>query len=88
MAEDKNTRGGINIDPYDQELLNKIGTRVKQLREERIPEVSYEAFALKTGLNRTSQYRLERGHNFMMVNLIKFCRGIGISLEEFFSGLK
>ena len=88
MSDKKNTRGSIDITESQQELLNKIGKRVKELREKKLDGMSYEEFASKYGLNRTSQYRLESGQNFMMVNLMKFCEGVGVSLKEFFAGIK
>ena len=39
-------------------------------------------------INRISQYRLETGENFLMNNLLKVVDGLGISLEEFFKGVK
>ena len=88
MSDKKNTRGSIDITESQQELLNKIGKRVKELREKKLEGMSYEEFALRYNLNRTSQYRLESGQNFMMVNLLKFCEGISISVEEFFKGIE
>jgi hypothetical protein len=80
------TRSKIEVPNAAKLELMKIGFRVRSLREERIGE-SYELFAIKNGINRISQYRIESGHNFQMINLLKICKGLNITLEEFFEGL-
>ncbi|WKV12197.1 helix-turn-helix domain-containing protein [Marivirga harenae] len=86
QTSNKKTRSKVEIPDFAKHQLVSIGVRVKQLREEKTGD-SYEVFAVKNGINRISQYRMEAGSNFQMVNLLKVCKGLGVSLEDFFKGL-
>ena len=83
MTTKKKTREPVEIKPEHKEQLIKIGERVRELRED-LTDDSYEVFAIKNGINRISQYRLEKGENFQMNTLLKVISGLGISTSKFF----
>ena len=87
MADKKKTRSKVEISKSHKDQLIEIGAHVKDLRIKNTGE-SYEVFARKNGINKISQWRLENGENFLMNNLLKVVDGLGISMEEFFSGVK
>ena len=74
------------IPPEHRETLAAIGKRIKELRIEKTGE-SYEVFAIKNGINRISQYRIENGRNFQMDTFLKILDGLGVSLNQFFKGI-
>ena len=67
--------------------IQKIGDKLKKLR---IAEgySSYENFAFEHDINRVQYWRMEKGQNFTMNSLIKILDIHGLTLEEFFKGLK
>ena len=75
------------IPPEHREMLTKIGSRISYLRKKNTGE-SYEVFAIKNGINRISQYRIEKGRNFQMDTFLKIIDGLGVSLNHFFKGIK
>ena len=87
MAKERKKRGTIDVLPEHEAQLIKIGKRVQKLREENTDDSS-EVFAIKNGINRVSQYRLEKGENFQMNTLLKVISGLGVSVQEFFKGIK
>ncbi|MFC2126479.1 XRE family transcriptional regulator [Bacteroidota bacterium] len=87
MADKKKTRSKVEISDAHKEQLIKIGAHVKKLRIV-ITGDSYEVFAKKNRINKISMWRLETGNNFLMNSLLKVVNGLGISLEEFFKGVK
>ncbi|MEO9851897.1 MAG: helix-turn-helix transcriptional regulator [Reichenbachiella sp.] len=83
MTNKKSTRSQVDISQFDKEQLIKIGQHVKKLRE--ATGDSYAVFAEKYGINRISQYRIEKGENFLMNNLLKILKGLDITLGDFFA---
>ena len=67
--------------------LNAIATRLKELRKEK-GYSNYEHIAFALEMSRSAYWRLETGANFELKTLIKICRLLDISLEEFFQGIK
>lgn len=67
--------------------LKAIAERLKQLRKEKGYN-NYEHIAFELGMSRSAYWRLETGANFELKTLIKICTLLGISLEEFFNGIK
>lgn len=67
------------------ELL-KIAARLQKLRKEKGYK-SYEHIAYELGMSRSAYWRLESGENFSMKTLLKVCKVLEISLEEFFQGI-
>lgn len=68
------------------ELL-AISERLKQLRKER-GFLNYEHIAFELGMSRSAYWRLESGENFSIKTLIKVCKLLDVTFEEFFQGVK
>lgn len=68
------------------ELL-AIAMRLKELRKEKGFK-NYEHIAFELGMSRSAYWRLETGANFELKTLIKICKLLGVTLEEFFIGVK
>ena len=67
----------------NDDIRNRFGVRVRQLRTER--GWSQEAFADRAGLHRTYVGSIERGEqNLSLVNIEKLAATLGISLAELF----
>ncbi len=63
-----------------------VGNRVKYLRGHL--GLSQEKLALKCDLDRTYLNSVENGkRNISIVNIEKICRGLEITLEDFFKGI-
>lgn len=69
------------------EELKAIAERLKELRKAK-GYSNYEHIAFELGMSRSAYWRLETGVNFELKTLIKICRLLNISLEEFFQGIK
>jgi transcriptional regulator with XRE-family HTH domain len=68
------------------EELKAIAERLKFLRKAK-GYSNYEHIAFELGMSRSAYWRLESGANFELKTLIKICRLLEISLEEFFQGI-
>lgn len=69
------------------EELNLIANRLKELRKAK-GYSNYEHIAFALEMSRSAYWRLETGANFEIKTLIKICRLLDISLEEFFRGIE
>ena len=69
------------------EELNAIAIRLKELRKAK-GYSNYEHIAFALEMSRSAYWRLETGANFELKTLIKICRLLDVSLEEFFNGIK
>ena len=78
----ENTKSKLKI-----EELDAIANRLKELRKEK-GYSNYEHIAFALEMSRSAYWRLETGANFELKTLIKICRLLDISLEEFFQGIK
>ena len=67
--------------------LMAIAERLRQLRKEKGYN-NYEHIAFELGMSRSAYWRLETGANFELKTLIKICTLLGVTLEEFFRGIK
>jgi transcriptional regulator with XRE-family HTH domain len=77
-----------NSDPkLKLEELNAIAIRLKELRKSK-GYSNYEHIAFDLEMSRSAYWRLETGANFELKTLIKICRLLDVSLEEFFHGIK
>ena len=74
-----------NSKPF-QEELKVISSRLKELRKAK-GYSNYEHIAFDLEMSRSAYWRLETGVNFELKTLIKICRLLDISLEEFFKGI-
>lgn len=67
--------------------LNAISERLKTLRKEK-GYSNYEHIAFELGMSRSAYWRIESGNNFEVKTLLKICTLLGVTLEEFFEGIK
>ncbi len=74
-----------NSKPF-QEELKVISSRLKELRKAK-GYSNYEHIAFDLEMSRSAYWRLETGVNFELKTLIKICRLLDISLEDFFKGI-
>ena len=73
-----------NLTPKpNQEELNAIALRLKELRKAK-GYSNYEHIAFDLEMSRSAYWRLETGVNFELKTLIKICRLLDVSLEDFF----
>ncbi len=75
-----------NSSNINTEELNAIALRLKELRKLK-GYSNYEHIAFELGMSRSAYWRLETGANFELKTLIKICRLLDVSLEEFFKGI-
>ncbi|RTL13710.1 MAG: XRE family transcriptional regulator [Flavobacteriaceae bacterium] len=68
------------------EELNAIANRLKELRKAK-GYSNYEHIAFALEMSRSAYWRLETGANFELKTLIKICRLLDVTLEEFFQGI-
>lgn len=68
------------------EELNAIANRLKELRKAK-GYTNYEHIAFALEMSRSAYWRLETGANFELKTLIKICRLLDVSLEDFFQGI-
>lgn len=73
-------------EPLDPRIL-KIAEKLKKLRKEK-GFTSYENFALDNDLPRVQYWRMEKGTNFRFKTFLQILDAHGMSMEEFFKGLK
>lgn len=71
----------------NQEELKAIANRLKELRKSKGYSY-YEHIAFDLEMSRSAYWRLETGVNFELKTLIKICRLLDVSLEEFFKDIK
>lgn len=67
--------------------LDLIAGRLRELRKAK-GYANYEHIAFDLGMSRSAYWKLEAGSNFEMKTLIKVCRVLDVTLEEFFEGIK
>ena len=72
--------------PRKQDILVRLGTRVRQLRLSK--GFSQESFAAKCGLDRTYMGGIERGErNVALRNIESIAKALDMSLSELMHGL-
>ena len=76
-----------NSSNINTEEINAIALRLKELRKLK-GYSNYEHIAFELGMSRSAYWRLETGANFELKTLIKICRLLNVSLEEFFQGIR
>ncbi len=65
----------------EQKYFQKLGTKIKQLREEK--EIGQKSFAFDCEIGRTQLYMIEKGRtNPRLLTLIKIANGLEISVSE------
>jgi DNA-binding XRE family transcriptional regulator len=74
----------------ERSRLKLISEKARKMREEK--DISYEQFAIQTGINRNSYYRFEKsavtGDNYTVALLLKVITGLGTTIPEFFEDIK
>ena len=70
-------------DDFEQDFI-WISKRLKELRKEKGFN-NYEHFAYELGMSRSAYWRIEKGSNFEMRTLLRICKLLGISVQEFFN---
>lgn len=73
---------GIEITPE----FKQIAARLNELRKAK-GYTNYEHIAFELGMSRSAYWRLEQGVNFELKTLIKICKLLEVTLEEFFKGI-
>ncbi|MDB5145972.1 MAG: transcriptional regulator [Mucilaginibacter sp.] len=77
-----NSKGNKPV-PAD-DLLQKLGARIKSLREEK-GFANYEVFAYEHDISRSQFGRYEKGQNLTFTSLVRVVEAFDMTLEEFFS---
>ncbi len=75
-----------SIEKLNKEEYQAIAQRLKELRKAK-GYSNYEHIAFALEMSRSAYWRLETGVNFELKTLIKICRLLDITLEEFFKGI-
>lgn len=68
------------------ERIEQIGKRIRELRVKG-GYVSYDFFAWEHQIPRVQYWRMEKGTNFTIKNLLRIIDAHGISLNDFFKDL-
>lgn len=65
----------------ESKYFQKLGAKIKQLREEK--EIDQKSFAFDCEIGRTQLYMIEKGRtNPRLLTLMKIADGLGISISE------
>lgn len=80
----KGKRVPKNIELNSEEMLQKLGARLKQLRID-AGFTSYETFAYQNNISRAQYGRYEKGQDIRFSTLIKLISAFGLTVHEFFS---
>ncbi|WP_103070845.1 helix-turn-helix domain-containing protein [Aquimarina sediminis] len=65
----------------EEKYFQKLGAKIKQLREEK--EIDQKSFAFDCEIGRTQLYMIEKGRtNPRLLTLIKIAEGLEISISE------
>jgi DNA-binding XRE family transcriptional regulator len=76
-----------SINSINEKEYKAIAMRLKELRKQKGFK-NYEHIAFDLGMSRSSYWKLEQGANFEIKTLIKVCRLLDVTLEEFFQGIQ
>lgn len=71
----------------NDEEFKAISLRLKELRKSKGFN-NYEHIAFELNMSRSAYWKMESGKNFEIKTLIKICRLLDITLEDFFNGIK
>jgi len=74
----------MNKDFSKEEVLKKLGERIKALRISK-GYSSYEYFAYEHNISRAQFGRYERGEDLRFSTLVKIIKAFDMTLEQFFS---
>jgi len=69
------------VNTKEEKYFQKLGAKIKQLREEK--EIDQKSFAFDCEIGRTQLYMIEKGRtNPRLLTLIKIADGLEISIDE------
>ncbi len=69
------------VNKKEEKYFQKLGARIKQLREER--GLDQKAFAFDCEIGRTQLYMIENGKtNPRLLTLMKIAEGLGITIDD------
>ena len=71
----------------NEEEFKAISLRLKELRKSKGYN-NYEHIAFELNMSRSAYWKLESGKNFEIKTLIKVCKLLDITLEDFFKGIQ
>jgi transcriptional regulator with XRE-family HTH domain len=71
----------------NEEEFKAISLRLKELRKSKGYN-NYEHIAFELNMSRSAYWKLESGKNFEIKTLIKVCKLLEITLEDFFKGIQ
>ena len=71
----------------NEEEFKAISLRLKELRKSKGYN-NYEHIAFELNMSRSAYWKLESRKNFEIKTLIKVCRLLEITLEDFFKGIQ
>jgi transcriptional regulator with XRE-family HTH domain len=78
------TRKPKNLDPNAEEMLRRLGLRMKAIRLQKGHD-NYEKFAMENDISRAQYWRYERGKDLNFSTLVRVVKALDVSLAEFFS---
>jgi len=64
-------------------LYKKVGERIEELRKDK--NLTQEKLAEKAELHRAYFWDVENGKNVSIKTIYKICKGLGVSLSDFFN---
>jgi len=69
------------VNTKEEKYFQKLGAKIKQLREEK--EIDQKSFAFDCEIGRTQLYMIEKGRtNPRLLTLMKIADGLEISIDE------
>ena len=74
-----------NVKKAKSKEMLLLAERIKQLRQNK-GYTSQETFAYDNDYTLSYYSRLERGEDIRFSSLVKVCKALGVSLEQFFKG--
>ena len=86
-AKKTGTKGNTKKIKAPDEELARLAKRIKDIRQEK-GYTNYENFAFENNINRSQFGRYENGEDLRYTSLIRVIRAFGITIEEFFKGMK
>jgi len=84
MTDKKSTERSLD----DDHILKMIGDKVRTIRKKHPDYANYEVFAYFNKINKVTLANIEKGANYNISSLLKVLKALGISVEDFFNGIK
>jgi transcriptional regulator with XRE-family HTH domain len=87
MSERKTNNRKAKILDTDEQVYEKIGKRIKELRIE-AGYSNAEKFAFENQITRSQYAMWEKGQDMKVSSLLRITRAHNITLDDFFAGIK